>query len=310
MTKLIYSSIAALVFTLSVTNAQTVEVFKTEVSETRSVAFSDDNKLVAYGISKKIYIIDAETKKTVRIIEGATGDVYDLAFVGNRLIATGGKYLGIWDAKTGKVITLSKRDEYTYKFSICRKTNTVFLGGMFIEAWNIKTGKSLMKTEKFQNKTESFAVSPDGKKLYVSPEWGNSILILDAKTGKQLDDLKNISRAKQMLFHPDGKSLFIWQFGKKIKQINLKGEVLLEVEPQSVWGQLFISGNGEYLLMPTWSTQREIEQVIVYDIKNKKTAKILDVSDKSIYEAKMSSDKKTIVAATKDNLLHFISFKK
>jgi WD40 repeat protein len=308
---LIYIFFVILIVPLYVISAQNAEVFETGVSETRAVAISDDDKLAAYGSYKKIFIIDMVTKESVMILEGATGDIYDIVFVGDRLLATGGKYFGIWNVKTGKPISISEREEYTYRLSVCRKTNMAYVGGTFIEGWNIRNGKSVMKTEKFSDDVESFALSPDGKSLYVSVKWANSILILDAKTGKQKEELTNISRAKQVLFHPNGKSLFIWQFGKKIKHVNLKGELIQEIGPSMPsYGQISISKNGEYLLMPTWSTPRDNEQVIIYDIRAKKIAAELDISDKSIYEAEMTSDNKFVVAAPKDKMLHFIEFNK
>lgn len=308
MTKVVYKLLLILLFTSTFMFAGT-EVISTEVSETRAVALSDNNKLVAYGSYRKIFIIDAETKKLVQTLEGAEGDVHDIVIAGDRLIATGGKYVGIWNLKTGKAVKIAKRDEYTYTLSVCRKTGRAYVGGTFIEGWDIKNGKSVMKSEKFSNEVESFAVSPDGKSMYVSVEWSNSLLILDAGTGRQKEELTNISRARDMLFHPDGKSLFISQFGQKVKQINLKGEVKQEIgPPMTTYGQLSISPKGKYLLMPTWSTQRDIEQVLVYNIRDKKLAGTVDVSDKSIYEAEMTSNTKTIIAAPKDDKLHFISF--
>lgn len=292
---------------VSAVPAQPHQVIQTEVVETHSIAISDDDKMVAYGNYKKIFIIDAYTKKPIRTLEGATGDINELVFVGDCLLATGGKYFGIWDVNTGRKIAITERDEYTSRLSVCRKTNIAYTGRSFIEGWNIKDGSSVMKTEKFSDEVESFAISPDGRLLYVSPKWGNSILVLDAKTGKQIDALNTISRANQMLFHPDGKSLFISQFAKKIKQVNLKGEILQEIgESMPSYGQISISGNGEYLLLPTWSSLRDIEQVIVYDIKGRKIFAELNVSENSISEAKITSDNKIIVAAPKDNKLHFL----
>ena len=154
------------------------------------------------------------------------------------------------------------------------------------------------------------AVSPDGELIYASPEWGQSVFVIDAKTGKKKKELKSILRLRQMLFHPDGKSLFVWQFGNKVKQVDLKGKVLTEVEPREVLGNITISEKGEYLFLPTWSTQREIEQVLIYDTKKKKIIKKLDVSKDAIYEARMSPDGKTVVAAPKDEFLYFFPFKK
>jgi len=306
---LVKTKLLTLVFISSATILQ-AEIFETEVKDTRSVAISDNDKLVAYGCYKKVYIIDAKTKQTVRVIEGAPSDVYELAFVGDHLIAAGDKYLGIWDSGSGKLVTLDQRQDRFLTFSVCKREKTVFIGGMFVEAFDIQTGKSVMKTDRFKNKTESFAVSPDGKRLFVSPEWGSSILVLDAKTGKQIEELTEVSRARQMLFHPDGKSLLINQFGKPVKQIDLKGKVLREIGVGGTFGQLALSNKGEYLLIPTWSTLREIEQVLVYDIKNGRMITPIDVSERPIYEAKITSDMNTVVVAPKDNLLHFIPFKK
>lgn len=310
MKKGIKMAAAIAVAVLTTITAKAQDKIKTETTETVCAAFSDDSKLIAYGGYKKAFIMDAATKKTVKVLEGATDSVNDIAFVGDRVIGTGYGFVAIWDATTGKTVKRIKSEESCGKLSVCRKTNIVFAGNQCIEGWNINTGESVMKTDKLKNKLESFAVTPDGKLLYASPEWGQSVMVFDAETGKLKTELKTIKRCRQMIFHPNGKSLFIWMFGTKVRQVDLKGKEMKEIDSETVLGRITISNNGEYVFLPTWSTQRKIEQVQIYDTKKKKMLKPVDVSEKAIYQALLSPDEKTLLVAPKDQLLYFFPFKK
>ncbi len=285
-------------------------VFKTDLTETRSVAVSDDGKIIAYAGYKRIYLIDAATQQSIRVIDGAPGDITDLYFSENRLAATGSKYVGFWNSKTGKIIRIINRDEYTYRFSVSSKAKTLFAGKKVIEGWDINTGKRIMKTAPLSKEAGAIGVSPDGKTLLISPKWGNSILKFDTKTGLQTGELKTISRATQIVFHPNGNAFFVKQFNKPVKEVSLSSSVLRDIGPNTVLGRMRLSKNKRYLLLPTWSTQRETEEVIVYSLAQKKVVRTLKVSPESIYSAEMTPDAQHVIAVTKDPFLHLIPFMK
>ncbi len=60
------------------------------------------------------------------------------------------------------------------------------------------------------------AVSPDGSRIYAADMYHDTIVVIDAITGRVADRYKTGPRPYRILFHPDGKSFFVssWSAGR------------------------------------------------------------------------------------------------
>jgi len=72
------------------------------------------------------------------------------------------------------------------------------------------------------------ALSPDGRLIYVSALFRNSIVVINPQTGIVIEEFKSASRPYRILFHPDGKTFFVtgWGDGTLYHHDALNGRIL------------------------------------------------------------------------------------
>ncbi|HEY3443263.1 MAG TPA: bifunctional YncE family protein/alkaline phosphatase family protein [Paludibaculum sp.] len=72
------------------------------------------------------------------------------------------------------------------------------------------------------------ALSPDGRLIYVSALFRNSIVVINPQTGIVIEEFKSASRPYRILFHPDGKTFFVtgWGDGMLYHHDALNGRIL------------------------------------------------------------------------------------
>ena len=135
------------------------------------LAFSPDNKYLAYGNYKKnIYIVEFSTRNVIKSIDtGFAGFINSIVFSpDNRLIAA----------------------------SSVDKT---------IKIWNFETGKPQKTLVGHKGQVVNIVFSPDSKYIY-SGSYDKKIIIWDANTGRAMKDLEiNIDSVFAVSFSKDGR---------------------------------------------------------------------------------------------------------
>jgi WD40 repeat protein len=283
------------------------ESINTKTSAIYGVSFSPDGSRLAYAHKEKVYIINTKTKELTQTLEGAVGDIYSIIFTENRIIASGDWSLAIWDLKSSNLIKLIERKNRPFTLSFCKKRNVVYTGGETLDSWDVVTGSHLTKFKGLKQKAEAIAVTQDGNELYISPIWGNSTLIFDTKSGKQIKELTSVSGVRQILFHPNGHSFYTSKPGGEIDHFDLEGKSLTKVSIPStpVINTMSISDDGRYLLMPTGSNLGEIEKVYVYETKKNTLFKSLHALKEPIRKVIINKESSVVAVTTDPNLIHF-----
>ena len=90
----------------------------------------------------------------------------------------------------------------------------------FSSSGELKPARELIVAPADKRTYEDFigdvAVSPDGTRIYASDMYHDTIVVIDAGTGRVVDRFKTGPRPYRILFHPDGKSFFVssWSAGR------------------------------------------------------------------------------------------------
>lgn len=200
------------------------------------ICFSPDGKLLATaerasGITR-LFDVSGAKAKPAAVLAPVDGDVWSLAFSpdGNTLIA--GMWFNEAQPQYGEVVAWDLTKTPAARTVVVPKTGlprdihflrdgkSVFFGDKgLVRHVSIPEGKSLGVFDCYPSDSEivSLAVSPDGKHLAVggSPD---EVKVLEIKTGKELDQLKNkYDRVEGLAFSPDGASLLIGSKDNKVR---------------------------------------------------------------------------------------------
>ena len=167
-------------------------------SFTNSVAFSPDNKTLAYaGSIVKVNLWDIATGKLLRTISEGNGEI---AFSSDGKILASrnndGHTIKLWETTTGKLLRVLEGHTslvYSVAFSSDGKILASGSEDNTIKLWDVATGKELHTLEGHTNSVQSVAFSPDDKML-VSGSTDNTIKLWDVASGRLLATLMNLSQ--------------------------------------------------------------------------------------------------------------------
>lgn len=137
-----------------------------------AIAFSPDGKfLTLSGNDSDLYLFDAATGKTVRVIKADEKEFRAVTVSpdGKRLVAAGGSgAVRMWDAASGELILTIRGNRQTIDGVAIspdgRRLATAGFDGM-IRLWDAQTGQELLSFRAHTNGVKSVAFSPDGKAL-------------------------------------------------------------------------------------------------------------------------------------------------
>jgi WD40 repeat protein/tRNA A-37 threonylcarbamoyl transferase component Bud32 len=184
-------------------------------------AFSPDGKQLVSGIhgDGTVEVCDAQTGKAILTFRGFSGAPDSLCFSpdGQRLAGTGGRYLKIWNAQTGKeTLSLESSNGYSHVvFSPDGKRLAIASPGP--KVLDAQTGKELLTLKGHDRGVRSVAFSSDGKRL-VTGSWDHMLKVWDAQTGQEIFTLKgHTGGVMSVVFSPDGRRLASAGFDHTVK---------------------------------------------------------------------------------------------
>ncbi|HEY7428307.1 MAG TPA: sigma-70 family RNA polymerase sigma factor [Gemmataceae bacterium] len=204
----------------------------------RTLAFSDDGKMLAAATSRTVSVWDAATGKPLRQMK-ATGHAFGavLAFSPDGKTLVGGQEGHLWEVNTGKQIrSLGVKFTQVALFSPDGKVLALGDASGVIRLWDLSTGKEIVPHRGHRQRIRTVFYSPDGKTLASMGE-DETVRLWDAATGKELRQVaQHNGRAKSRMalaYSPDGKllasleldMLHLWDLGtgKEIRQLKGKG---------------------------------------------------------------------------------------
>jgi WD40 repeat protein len=160
------------------------------------------------AVGNDISIVDMETRREVKKLEGHTGSVTALALLkGGKKLASGSadKTIRVWDMETGREV--KKLEGHTDLVS----TLAVLEGGKKLASgsadsilvWEVETGKEVKKLEGHTSSVITLAVLEGGKRL-ASGSYDNTIRVWEVETGRELFAISKISSIRSLAFkEPD-----------------------------------------------------------------------------------------------------------
>jgi WD40 repeat protein len=170
----------------------------------RSVAFSPDSKLLAYGTAGgEVNVWDVQTGQRKATLPGHKGELRFLSFSPDTRTLASGDSVGevkLWDLSTGRLRrkwTLSVEsppptepvtyDSISAAFSRDGKLVVSTAPGL-VRLWDTQTGELKWSREEEGISVFPFVFSPDGKTLAGRDNW--RVILADARTGQTIRTLK------------------------------------------------------------------------------------------------------------------------
>ncbi|MBW3543258.1 MAG: hypothetical protein KY476_23635, partial [Planctomycetes bacterium] len=179
-----------------------------------SAAFSPDGRFLAIGRYGVVEILDGQTLKALRTLEGHTGHASDVGFSadGRLLIVAAGEpglygQATLWntDDWTQRAVLRGHRDSL-YAAALSPDGSLLATGGydQNIVIWNVESGESLRTLEGHNGPVFDLAFRPDGK-LLASASGDRTVKLWDPATGERIETLGQPEKDQYALcFSPDG----------------------------------------------------------------------------------------------------------
>ncbi|MFZ4764891.1 MAG: c-type cytochrome domain-containing protein, partial [Roseimicrobium sp.] len=187
-----------------------------------ALAFSAAAKLLAAGHFGSIELLDAQTRKPVRVLKDIAGKVNALAFSadGQSLFAAAGDagVSGIaYHYRVADGALVRKFEGHTdalYALALSPDGGALVTGGydQGIRFWSIADGKQTRLLKGHNGGVFGLSFRPDGKVL-ASASADRTVKLWEVATGKRLDTLSQpLKEQNTLAFAPDGIPLgFVWQ---------------------------------------------------------------------------------------------------
>ncbi len=205
-----------------------------DTAKNQPLAFSNDGKKVAVVAYDSVINIWNINQRTCSITLKGHSEKIEIAEFSpdDKTIATVSwdGTIKIWNLISGKIITnlpFPDNDINRLVFSP-DKQNLITVSDSVIKCWSIGKAKLSFQPVKFNGFIFSLRFSPDGKKMVLTPS-GDSIYVLDAISGAELQVLKVIRGAFSAQFSPDGKKIAAACIDKTVKIWDAKTGILQKV---------------------------------------------------------------------------------
>jgi RNA polymerase sigma factor (sigma-70 family) len=278
-----------------------------------SVSISPDGKIVAYGATRELKLLDMSTGKELVQVDR------DLAFTtaispDGKILASGHiKAIKLWDATTGNAMATLADDTKNISHVVFSPDGKLLASAELraLRLWDLTTNKEIRRLEAGKPEgriIHGVAFSPDGKTLASAETQAKTVKLWEVATGKEINTLEGHTGAVLgVAFSPDGKTLAsadgdgqvkLWDMSTGKEKTNLKWQTN-GLQP------LAFSPDGKLLA----TTGGDSHNVMLWDAKTGKDLVALDHTDR-VWSVAFSGDGKTIVTAGDDGVRIWTAEKK
>lgn len=266
-----------------------------------SMAFSQDGKLMASGLSNGVRIWDLVAGKEMNHLKSAEEHVESFAFSPDGQILAGGtrkKLIVLWDVKTDEIKRTINADEYvvfSIAFSPDGKTLASGSTDNSVKLWDVASGKLKKTLKRHSRSIQKVLFSPNGKTL-ISCCRHSIIYLWDVETGEHKDTLNDHrDLTTSISLSPDGLTIAsgsrdntvrLWDTNTGKHQMIIKGH-------KSVVTSVSFSPDG--LTLASGSRDRTIQ---MWDVRMGKRKNILKGHKREINTVRYSPDGNHIASLT------------
>lgn len=246
-----------------------------------SLAFRNDNSLLAVGRYQEVELLNAQTGQAIGKLTGHANQVRAVAFSpdGKLLAAAGGNpaqfgEVKIWDVAERKELRSIRghRDNiFAVAFSPDGKMIATCSYDRIVKLWDVATGSEIKTLKDHTDAVFSIAFSPDGKRL-ASASADRTVKIWDVATGQRIYTLGDaLDAVNAIAFQPSGKLLAgagadriirIWEIGesegRQIKSL-IAHEDAINLIAFSPDGKMLVSTGADKMLK-LWDAAK-LEQI-------------------------------------------------
>lgn len=198
--------------------AAVIDVEADEIPYTKSVAFSPDSELLAFGGSGGLQLWDMKTQKDIEL-SGNPGSVHSIAFDtdGKFLISGGGKEtVHIWDTNKGRIADELKSDFIVYSIAYSSDGQWLAAGGLHANEVKLWDMQSLKEVNTFDADWPAGSVAFGNNGCLLAFRSGYSLILWDVVGQEKLATLPAASYITCTPFSPDGRLLASGSAGEVI----------------------------------------------------------------------------------------------
>ncbi len=270
-----------------------------------SACISPDGKVVAYGGSGEIKLLDVSTGKEMARVDR------DLAFTtaispDGKVLATGHiKAIKLWDATTGQALaTLDDNTKNILQVAFSpdgKLLATAEVGALRL--WDLAMKKELRRlvSDKPEERIlHGVAFSPDGKTLASAEGRAKTVKLWEVATGKELKTFEeHTGWTLGVAFSPDGKTLAVSDGNGQVKLWDVNTRKEKTSLKWQTYGRRPLAFSPDGKLLAT--TGGDSHNIMLWDVKTGKDLVALEHKDR-VWSVDFSGDGKTIVTAGDDGV--------
>jgi WD40 repeat protein len=206
-----------------------------------ALAFSEKQKLIAVGRYGTVELLAADSRATVRRLEGHAGNVNALSFSadGAQLFAASGENalsgeVRQWNVADGRLIrTIAAHRDTLYALALSPDGATLATGGydQQIKLWNVADGTERKTLRGHNGAVFALAFRPDGK-LLASASADRTVKLWDTAAGQRRDTLSQpLAEQFTLAWSPDGTRLAVAGADNRIRIYEVSAEAKETTNP-------------------------------------------------------------------------------
>lgn len=211
------------------------------------------------GRDSSIRLWHTETGRLIRVFDGHTGSVRDVAFTPDdtRLVSAGDKRVIVWNVHTGEVERTLSGEHDVHASTVSPDGKQVATGGSnAVHLYDLETGEKLWTATGHENSISDLGFSPDGKSL-ASASADGTVRIWSARSGDAIrifdaheDGVPTVS------WHPSGKRLASGDYTGTVHiWTATSGSIKASLEVHASAQSLDFSPDGNELVVARWRAE-------------------------------------------------------
>lgn len=278
---------------------------ETELAETRTIAFHPTGEVFAVAAHREVLFIRPSNAEIVARIDGAPGDLYELAFTsdGTLLAGTGGREITVWDLEAGRVKHHIPLEGYAPSLAII-DDEVVVAASDEVAGFSLETGERLFAIPAGERPPRAVAHDPHGGQLLVSEEWTMGLSLYNPRTGLSRGAYPGLRPALAVVPFDSGRRFAMTeQSGGKLHVFDARGTVLTSENIPGASYALLAMPDNESIAVGSWISIED-EWVFVYNTRSREITHRFGPLPNPIYEIALSPDGRTLLAATKDPVVY------